>query len=538
MVFCFYLQPTWNSSAGVSNGGQAFLPREVRGFIDQSVQLDCPVYGSPRPLVFWQREGHGRIGSSSNSQPQLLTYDPYSTSNSKNGGRWLVLHNGTLVIRRLRREDAGALWCGAVSEAGGLVVRTRLEIITVSSPPPPVIEVGPANQTLPLGSPATFSCSATGPGIQDLSTSWWKDGQPLNFSVRVTHSGETGVLRIEDLQPSDAGTYTCWIGHEEERYTAWTATLAVVSQNNPSATISRSPTDPMALPGSPSQPRLLHKSSTNLTIGWQSGSRMGASPLLGYTVEVYSSSFNDSIGDSTNSWTWAGPQVPLKRYWRIASRRLKADQLTLTDLQPATSYAFLVRAENGHGLSLPSPISPWFTTLPSGSGSSSHHELEEGRQRLSSSLASLRLDPIRALNATTVRLSWRWLDGADGSEPAESSVEGLHLWYRQERNSGKNNFAGELSEEEDGGNGSAFRVIPILHSGGSTGSSYVLSNLTPSSRYFVFLVPFYRTVDGRPSNSQTFTTLEAGKFIQYYARIHQAWHDGWCMRYAPAYVRV
>ena len=43
----------------------------------------------------------------------------------------------------------------------------------------------------------------------------------------------------------------------------------------------------MALPGSPSQPRLLHRSATSLAIGWQSGSRMGASPLLGYTVEMY-----------------------------------------------------------------------------------------------------------------------------------------------------------------------------------------------------------------------------------------------------------
>lgn len=451
--------------------------------------------------MFWQREGQGRLlGASSSSSPaELLTYESPSRSGSV-GGRWIVLLNGTLVISRLRREDAGGVWCGAVSEAGSLVARTRLEVITVSSPPPPVIDVGPANQTLPLGSPATLSCSTTEPNSRELPLTWWKDGIQLNATVRMTQSGESGTLRIEDLQLTDAGSYTCKVG-EGGRSTAWTASITVASQTNPNVVFSRSPSDPMALPGSPSQPRLLHKSSTSLTIGWQSGSRMGASPLLGYTIEVFSSS-PDSLRSSSESWTWAGPAVPLERYWRIVSRRLKSDQLVLTDLQPATSYTFLVRAENGHGLSLPSPISPWFTTLPSGS-SSSQQELDEGRQRLSSSLASLRLEPVRSLNASTVRLSWRWLDGVDGSEPADSSVEGLHIWYRP--------TVGKNSSSSDGGEGSSnlFRVIPTLHSGTSTGS-YVLSDLMPSTSYLFFLVPFYRTVDGRPSNSQTLTTLESG----------------------------
>ena len=477
------------------------MPREVRGFLDQSIFLDCPVHGSPSPLVFWQREGQGRGGGS--PQPELFAYDSAGSS-----GRWNVFRNGTLVISRLRREDAGGLWCGAVSEAGGLVARTRLEIVTVSAPPPPVIEVGPANQTLPLGSPASLACSSTEPGSQNLPLRWWKDGAPLALSVRMTQSGETGTLRIEDLQPSDAGVYTCWIG-TGDKTAAWTATLNVASQTNPNVAFSRSPSDPMALPGSPSQPRLLHKSANSLTVGWQSGSRMGASPLLGYTVEIFSSS-SDSNQDS---WTWAGPSVPLKRSWKIVIRRLKADQLVLTDLQPTTSYAVIVRAENSHGLSLPSPVSPWFTTLPSGGSSGSSvlgsgglQELEEGRQRLSSSLAWLRLEPVRPLNATAVRLNWRWLDGADGSEPAESAFEGLHIWYRPIRNSG-------AEQMQDGPSTLAsFRVVTVSQPSASS-STHTLTNLLPSTRYLFFLVPFYRNVDGRPSNSQTLTTLEAGKWF-------------------------
>ena len=48
---------------------------------------------------------------------------------------------------------------------------TRLEIVTVSVPPPPVIEVGPVNRTKieleSLGSPASLACSSTEPGSQN-----------------------------------------------------------------------------------------------------------------------------------------------------------------------------------------------------------------------------------------------------------------------------------------------------------------------------------------------------------------------------------
>ncbi|KZS20672.1 putative Roundabout 2 [Daphnia magna] len=492
------IPPTWNSSAGLISSGQAFLPREIRGFLEQSIFLDCPVHGSPPPLVFWQREGQGRDGGA--SHVELFTSDSSAPS-----GRWNVFRNGTLVINRLRREDAGGLWCGAVSEAGGLVARTRLEIITVSAPPPPVIEVGPANQTLPLGSPASLACSTTEPGSQNLPLRWWKDGAPLALSVRMTQSGETGTLRIEDLQPSDSGVYTCWIG-TGERAAAWTASLVVASQSHSNVAFSRSPSDPMALPGSPSQPRLLHKSSSSLTVGWQSGSRMGASPLLGYTVEIFSSGESDSNIDVAQSWTWAGPTVPIKRSWRIVTRRLKADQLVLTDLQPSTSYAVLVRAENSHGLSLPSPASPWFTTLPSGGSSGGIQDLEEGRQRLSSSLAWLRLEPVRPLNATAVRLSWRWLDGADGNEPAESAFEGIHIWYRPVRYSG--NEGDEIHDRSSASMLPTFRMATVTQPAVSS-ATYTLTNLLPSTRYLFFLVPFYRNIDGRPSNSQTLMTLEA-----------------------------
>ena len=99
----------------------------------------------------------------------------YCLSSNDSDSRWKVLANGTLAIQSLRREDSGAVWCGAVSEAGGLVVRTRLEIAAVVSPAPAVIELGPSNQTLPLGSLATLTCQTEANAV-----TWWKDGLPLD----------------------------------------------------------------------------------------------------------------------------------------------------------------------------------------------------------------------------------------------------------------------------------------------------------------------------------------------------------------------
>lgn len=497
--------PTWDFGATTSSGSNqpnsnSPLPKEARAHAGQTISLDCPADGSPKPLIFWNREGR--------TEPFFANAAVDGDSQSS---RWSVLNNGTLVIRDVRREDASALWCAAVNEAGSLMARTRLEVTSISTPPPVVIEVGPANQTLPVKSPASLPCQAEGQPVK-----WTKDGRPVNASLVPENVGsfqassrprislsESGMLMIEDLQLSDAGTYTCEVG-EEDQFAAWTASLAVASPTNPNVVFHRSPSDPMALPGSPSQPRLLHKSSTSLTVGWQSGSRMGASPLLGYTLEVFSSAEDDQGQPRLGSWTWTGPFVQVRRAWRIITRGLKADQFTLNDLQPATSYTFLVRAENNHGLSLPSPVSPWFTTLPAMRHSGqvqwqSAAELEDVRQRLS--VPRLRLDQARSHNSTSVRLSWQLLDG--DSDPA---LDAIHIWYRRTEANPNSDEEDETPNEEV--------VIPMnrIASINHQGSFFhTLGSLSPYTRYIFFLVPSFRNVLGQPSNSKMERTMETGK---------------------------
>ena len=56
--------------------------------------------------------------------------------------------------------------------------------------------------------------------------------------------------------------------------------------------------------------------------------------MIGYTVEYFSSD--------------------LETGWVTAAHRVSSSTYTVGNLKPDTSYVFLVRAENSHGLSPPS----------------------------------------------------------------------------------------------------------------------------------------------------------------------------------------
>ena len=77
-------------------------------------------------------------------------------------------------------EDEGFFVCSAFSVAGSIAVKAYLEVImmmmmmmmmmilmlvqvtAMADEPPPIIMVGPANQTLPLNTLAVLPCEASG----------------------------------------------------------------------------------------------------------------------------------------------------------------------------------------------------------------------------------------------------------------------------------------------------------------------------------------------------------------------------------------
>ena len=148
--------------------------------------------------------------------------------------------------------------------------------------PPPIIELGPANQTLALKSSASLPCRAV--GTPPPIVNWYKDGQlvQLNSRVRMTSNGS---LLMDDLQVSDSGTYNC-IASSESGNTSWSATLNVGAYSNVHRT-----SDISELPQNPSKPRIVNTTSNSVTITWSPGHE-GASKIKGYHVEYFSSNIN------------------------------------------------------------------------------------------------------------------------------------------------------------------------------------------------------------------------------------------------------
>ena len=64
-----------------------------------------------------------------------------------------------------------------MSVSGSSLCRAEVDVARASDRPPPVIQLGPVNQTLPIGSMASLPCQATS---QDTKITWLKDGVPLS----------------------------------------------------------------------------------------------------------------------------------------------------------------------------------------------------------------------------------------------------------------------------------------------------------------------------------------------------------------------
>jgi hypothetical protein len=73
-------------------------------------------------------------------------------------------------------------------------------------------------------------------------------------------------------------------------------------------------------------------------------------------------------------------------------------------------------------------------------------------------------------------------------------VEGLYIYYRS--------VDGAPSPD-------SYNMLTVLHTGGASG--FHVTGLSSYTHYEFFLIPFYKTVDGQPSNSRMVQTLEGGK---------------------------
>lgn len=273
----------------------------------------------------------------------------------------------------------------------------------------------------------------------------------------------------------DTDVYTCTVTSAAGK-TTWTASLVVAKPTNPNVAFFKIP-DEGSLPEPPGRVTVLSVNTTEVRLGWRRG-RPGLSQLLGYVVQMWSP-------DLRGQWTTASThQLPTTSY------ALTPVSLTVTDLKPETRYMFVVRARNSHGVSRPSPSTHTIRTLAPGAGGTP--PLHEIRARLSQ--PAVRLVGVEAPSASSLKVLWQLLVDA-------SVVEGVHVRYRP-LTSRHGDPAGGLSVEKVTFSGPA-----------APPTSHMMTNLRPATWYEVFVVPYYRVVEGQPSSAVRATTLEAAPAV-------------------------
>ncbi len=96
------------------------------------------------------------------------------------------------------------------------------------------------------------------------------------------------------------------------------------------------------------------------------------------------------------------------------------------------------------------------------------------------------LSSIEAISSTSIRVTWRLM----GTSSVAVFVEGFYVRFRA----------------MSGGSQQTFNMKTVMRSEGDT--SYVIGGLLKFTEYEVFLQPFFRRVEGQPSNSLHVQTLE------------------------------
>ncbi|ENN71106.1 hypothetical protein YQE_12039, partial [Dendroctonus ponderosae] len=416
----------------------------------QQVSFQCHVTGSPKPLIFWSFEGDRSLiypGSSAGNFEAFTSVDGQSSLILKNAQ---VQNSGTVII------------CSAVNEAGSISTRTRLTVTSKEDRPPPVIIRGPSNQTLPLHSVAYLICEASGTPKPVIS--WYKESVPVSSSSRINMTNP-GQVELYNLSKEDSGAYTCVASSRGGKAT-WTGHLLVDNPKNPNINFFKAP-EVVMVPGPPSRPHALNQSEGSVTITWGQNNKIGSSSLLGYQVELF------------------GREEGVIPTWTIVAKRVPGPSFTQHLLSPGVPYTFLVRAENSHGIGPPSPLSEPIIVGPDlgQNWGSPDSVLSEARASLVTTNIIKLTDAI-PVSSTAVKLAWEVTDS--------TYVEGLYIYY--------------VSVNEQPETPKSYSMLTVLHTGAS--SSFTVNSLSKWTRYEFFLIPFYKAIEGQPSNSRTVRTLE------------------------------
>jgi len=129
----------------------------------------------------------------------------------------------TLTINNVQLSDAGS-YAVVVTNAVGSVTSEAAVLTVNPAPVAPSIATQPLSHTVTEGDTVTFTVEAT--GTEPLSYKWMKNGIELTDSENIS-GANTNTLTINNVQLSDAGSYTVVVTNEVGSVTSEAAVLTV-----------------------------------------------------------------------------------------------------------------------------------------------------------------------------------------------------------------------------------------------------------------------------------------------------------------------
>ena len=429
--------------------------------------------------------------------------------------------------------------------------------------PPPVIKMGTANQTLPTNTSTTLLCEVVSQVAYKIQ--WYFDNKPLQDDPPRVTLLDTGALAIENLRRSDSGIYTCvvtaatmdnmplaspfepldpsmlTVAPPVQQSTSRSCLLRVENPINPNIPFFR-----MEISRYPSPPGQAYLVSTNgndaITIAWAPPADAGSLPVKQYVVEHYDTS-QEHLG------------------WRVIHKPQGKESLLIDGLSPEGSHFFVIRAANSHGTGPSSVIAGPMRTV---AGEARYQaELQRRRNPLGSDLSDMRPDTSYArdqlmsittnllslipVSSNSIRLQWTTQAMSNYSEQTSSPVniplnsggignfiEGFSIRYRAagigESLLSKDPLLGAsnpsslplvtsyIDEEEVVTNSRSKRNVlgyydysqefnEVRVADHST-EQYTINGLRPFTIYQFFVVPYFKDIDGLPSNILSAQTNE------------------------------
>lgn len=237
----------------------------------------------------------------------------------------------------------------------------------------------------------------------------------------------------------------------------------VEASTNPTVIFHRMP-DLATCPSPPSKPQVVNVTETFVEISWRAPLEAGASHVTAYRVEYFS--FDIPMG------------------WTVAGEPVTGTRLGIPNLRADSSYLFLIRALNSHGISLPSVMSEPIRTLGN-LRPLPDYDLADIKAKFTQQLVEL--TEVRAISSTAVNLYWNILRH-------DKYIGGYFIKFRAVGLGGHGNFS-------------------LVNVRRGLAQTHTLLNLRKYTKYEFLLVPFYKDIRGTTSNMMSCQTLEDGKRI-------------------------